>query len=788
MAEIIEQVSIADETQRRYLNYALSVISARALPDVRDGLKPVQRRILYNMHHDLHLHADERPVKCAKVCGDVMGNYHPHGDAAIYDALVRMAQPFTLRYPLVHGEGNFGSVDGHEAASMRYTECRLMPIAEELMAELKQRTVEMKPTYDGTRQEPVVLPARFPHLLANGIAGIAVGMATNIPPHNLAEVVKAAVLLIDDRDASTANLLDRVKGPDFPLGGRVLADRRTLRHIYEEGTGSIKIQAEWKLEENTKRRQIVVTSIPYGVNKGALEENIGAIIAERRLPQLLNIVNESNEKEGIRVVLEIKQDADPGVVMAYLYKHTALQENFAYNMTCLVPAEDGKMRPERLGLKAMLRYFLDFRYATVRRRFEFQLEQLRQRIHILEGFRVLFNDLDKALKLIRESQGKPDAAERLMKAFKLDEVQVNAILETLLYKIAQLEIKKILQELKEKKEEAKLIEEILRSPKKLWKIVRTELEEVGEKYNDRRKTRIISEEDTPEFDPEAYIVKENTNVVLTRDGWIKRVGRLASVETTRVRENDAVIAVAPGSTLDQVIFFSDDGVAYTMRINEVPASSGYGEPVSKFFRLGEGAKIIAAISTDARFTPADAKPRNGQPVAPYFVVATLQGMSLRLSLSTFRVESNVRGRQFVRLGDGDKVVFVQLVRDEESIILASADGHVLHFRIEEINILSGPGKGVIGIKLADDDTCLGGALVRGQNRLLTIETTGGKQLEFTARQTIASRGGKGFEAVKRTGFARIVPPAIELVDWDAIEGKANGKDASDKNSQGRLFE
>jgi DNA gyrase subunit A len=790
MAEIIEQVSIADETQRRYLNYALSVISARALPDVRDGLKPVQRRILYNMHHDLHLHADERPVKCAKVCGDVMGNYHPHGDAAIYDALVRMSQPFTLRYPLVHGEGNFGSVDGHEAASMRYTECRLMPIAEDLMAELKQRTVEVKPTYDGTKQEPVVLPARFPHLLANGIAGIAVGMATNIPPHNLAEVVKAAVLLIEDRDASTANLLDRVKGPDFPLGGRVLADRRTLRHIYEEGTGSIKIQAEWKLEESSKRRQIVVTSIPYGVNKGALEENIGAIIAERRLPQLLNIVNESNEKEGIRVVLEIKQDADPGVVMAYLYKHTALQENFAYNMTCLVPAEDGKMRPERLGLKDMLRYFLDFRYATVRHRFEYQLEQLRQRIHILEGFRVLFNDLDRALKLIRESQGKPDAAERLMKAFKLDELQVNAILETLLYKIAQLEIKKILQELKEKKEEAKQIEEVLRSPRKLWKVVKTELEEVGEKYNDRRKTRIISEEDTPEFDPEAYIVKENANVVLTRDGWIKRVGRLASVETTRVRENDAVIAVVPGSTLDQVVFFSDDGVAYTMRINEVPASSGYGEPASKFFRLGEGARMIAAISTDERFTPPDAKTRNGQPVAPYFVVVTAQGMTLRLSLSSFRAESNVRGRQYVRLSEGDKVVFVQLVRDVESIILASADGHVLHFAIDEINILSGPGKGVIGIKLHGEDSCLGGALVRGQNRVLQIETTGGKQLEFTARQSMASRGGKGFEAVKRTSFARIVPQPIELVDWDAIEGKTNGKDkdAPRAGNQRRLFE
>jgi DNA gyrase subunit A len=791
MPERIDQVVLSTETERRYLNYALSVIMARALPDARDGLKPVQRRILYNMFHDHHLLADERTIKCAKIVGDVLGKYHPHGDASVYDALVRMAQPFTLRYPLVFGEGNFGSVDGADPAAYRYTECKLMPIAEELMSELKQRTVDMRPTFDAADQEPTVLPARFPHLLVNGVTGIAVGMATNIPPHNLGEVIKAAIHLIEEPDASTANLLDRVKGPDFPLGGKVLADRRTLRKIYEEGTGSIKVQAEWKLEHVGRGQQIVVTSIPYGVNKGTLEEKIGQIIAERELPQLLNLVNESNEKEGIRVVLEIKADADPEVVMAYLYKHTALQENFAYNMTCLVPDKEGRLRPERLGLKELLKHFLNFRFATVRRRFEFLLEQLRQRIHILEGFRTIFNDLDKALRLIRQSQGKQDAADKLMQHFKLDEIQANAILELLLYRIAQLEIKKILDELREKKREAEEIAEILRSNRKLWSVVKKELDELGEKYGDRRRTRIVSEEELPEFDPEAYIVRENTNVVLTRDGWIKRVGRLASVEGTRVREGDAVLAVAPGSTLNHVVFFSDDGAAFTMRINAVPASSGYGEPISKFFRLGEGAKVLAAVTTDERFTPPDAKPRNGDPPPPYVLAVTLQGQTVRLPFGPFRAESTVRGRQYVRLNDGDRAIFAQLVRGEKTIMLASADGHVIHFPIEEINILSGVGKGVMGIKLADDDTCIGAALLRNQNDALVVETTGGKTLEFYGSREVTSRGGKGFEAVKRSSFVKVVPPAIALVNWEEIE--ANEKPSGNGGARGngrqeRLFE
>jgi DNA gyrase subunit A len=797
MAETIEPVSLRVETEERYLNYAMSVIMSRALPDVRDGLKPVQRRILYTMYHDLRLTFDGRPAKCVKITGAVTGNYHPHGDIACYEALVRLAQNWVMRLPLVHGQGNFGSVEGDPPAAYRYTEAKLAAVSEHLLAELRQRTVPMRPNFDNTTEEPVVLPAQFPNLLVNGASGIAVGLATNIPPHNFSEVIKGCIHLIENPEATTAQLLDKIKGPDFPLGGKIVTDRATLRKIYEEGSGTLKVQGEWKVEEVGRRQQIVITSIPYGVDQGKLESDIGAIIASRKLPQLLNLVNESNEKEGLRIVLEMKSGSDPNLIMAYLYKHTQLQENFACNLTCLVPVpdEEGKerTRPERLGLKAILRHFLDFRLATVRRRFEYDLEQLRRRIHVLEGFRIIFNALDKAIKIIRDSDGKADAAERLKKTFQLDDEQAAAILEVQLYKIAQLEIKKILDELKEKTAQAQKIEGILRSEKKLWNVIKDELNELGEKYGnkDRRRTRMGSAEDLPEFDPEAYIVRENTNVVLTRDGWIKRVGRLASVEGTRVREGDEVLAVVPGSTLDHVIFFADDGTSYTMRISEVPASSGYGEPIGKFFRLADQVRIVGAATTDERFTPLEQPPANGEPAGPYLLVVTAQGQVLRTPLAPFRTASTKVGRRYVRLAEGDKVVMATVLKPEHrSLFLASANGHVLHFPIDEVNILSGVGKGVIGIKLEKGDTCLGGALVRNQNDALVVETSGGKQMEFYGSREITSRGGKGFEAVKRTSFVRLVPPPIELVDWDKVEGKAeesNGK-VETNGEQKSLFE
>ncbi len=788
--ESILPASIVEETRRRYLTYALSVISSRALPDVRDGLKPVQRRILYTMHHELRLTADGRTVKCMRICGDVTGKFHPHGDVPVYDALARMAQDFVMRAPLVFGQGNFGSVDGDPPAHARYTEAKLTAVAELLMAELRQKTVPMRPTYDGSFQEPVVLPAQFPHLLVNGTAGIAVGMATNIPPHNLGEVVCAAIHLIENPDATTAQLLDRIKGPDFPLGGRIVTDRATLRQIYEEGQGSIKVQGEWKVENHGKKCQLVITSIPYGVNKGNLEQQIGEIIAARKLPQLTDLTNETNEKEGLRIALDMKPDADPNVVMAYLYKNTELSNNFAVNMTCLAPDETGVLQPRRLGLKEILRYFLDFRFDTVRKRFEFELEQLRKRIHILEGFKIIFNALDRAIKLIRESEGKADAADKLIKVFKLDEIQADAILDVQLYKIAQLEIQKILDELEEKTKQAEKIEAILRSKAKLWNIVKDELGKVGEEFGDRRRTKVGSSDDVLDFDPEAYIVRENTNVVLTRDGWIKRVGRLASVETTRVRDGDAVLAVVAGSTLDHVVFFADDGSAYTMRITEVPATAGYGDPITKFFKLDDQVRIVGAATTDERFIPAEVPAQQkDDPAGPYLLAVTQQGMTMRTAFAPFRAASTKLGRRYIKLNEGDRVVLVTvLTGDEKNLFLASADGHCLHFAVHEINILSGVGKGVIGIKLEDSDTCLGGRLITRGSEVLVVETSGGKTMEFTGRYEVVSRGGKGFEAVKRTSFVRIVPPPIELVDWDQIEGKGEPKNGHRNGGNGELFE
>ncbi len=774
MAETIQTVSIATEARSRFLRYAVSVVTGRALPDIRDGLKPVQRRILYTMYNDSNLTFDRKAAKCAQIVGDVMGRYHPHGDGAIYEALVRLSQEWVMRLPLVHGEGNFGSVDGDPPAAYRYTEAKLSKAAESLLSELDQDTVEMRDNYAGNRKEPVVLPAQFPNLLVNGTSGIAVGMATNIPPHNLGEVLKACIFLIEYPDATIPQLLEKVKGPDFPLGGKILTDKAALRKIYEEGTGSLKVQGEWKLEDLGKgRQQIVVTSIPYAVDKGKLESHIGTIIEDKKVPQLTGLSNETNEKDGLRIVLDIKSGTDPNLIMAYLFKHTKLQSSVSYNVTAVVPSADGKtvVPKDGLNLKEMLTYFLDFRLVTVRRRFEFQLRMLRRRIHILQGFATIFNGLDKAIRIIRGSSGKSDAAEKLKTEFELDDEQVTAILDSQLFKIAQLEIQKILDELKEKTKEAERIEVILKSEKKLWSVIKDELEKLLlAPFVIRRKTRMASDDDVLEFSEEDYIVRENTNVILTRDGWIKRVGRLVSIESTRVREGDEVIAVAPGSTLDTVVFFTDDGTAYTSRVNDVPATSGFGDPIAKFFRLPDKVKVFSALTTDPRFTPAD-RPAKGDNVGgPLLLIATAFGNVLRVPLTSYRPESTKSGRKFVKLEVGDKAVFVQLIGQEKGMMLATKGGRVIHFALDDVNVLSGVGKGVVGIKLDEGDTVIGGTL-SGSSRFdkLTVETENGKTQEFgTGAYPPVGRGGKGTKPGARTNFVRVVSPPIALVNWDEV--------------------
>ena len=518
-----ERVSLHEAAQTRYLNYALSVITSRALPDVRDGLKPVQRRILYTMWQQ-NLTADAKHRKCAKVVGDVMGNYHPHGDAALYETLVRMAQSFSLRYPLVDGSGNFGSLDGDNAAAMRYTECRLARISDEMLSEIDQDTVAFRPNYDGTREEPVVLPARIPNMLINGATGIAVGMATNIPPHNLGEICKALVEMIDaDLEPLTiAQLTKHVKGPDFPTGGQIMNTQQEIREIYKTGAGSIRIRATW-IEGPASRsgKTIFITSVPYTVNKSTLVERIADIALSRKLPHLVDVKDLSTDD--VRIALELKGDADKRMVMAYLYKHTPLQSTFPVNLTCLIPTENPLVgKPERLSLHDILWHFLHFRLEVVRARLKYQLEALKSRIHILEGFELVFDALDEILKIVRKSDGKADAAEKIMARFKLDAAQTDAILELKIYRLARLEILVIQNELAEKRKRAKEIGGLLKRDADLWKIVRTEIEQIQKTYGDARRSEVTGEVPDEEYTADDFIIEEDNVVIVTRDGWVKR--------------------------------------------------------------------------------------------------------------------------------------------------------------------------------------------------------------------------------------------------------------------------
>ena len=495
-------VALHEAAQARYLNYALSVITSRALPDVRDGLKPVQRRILYTMWQQ-NLTADAKHRKCAKVVGDVMGSYHPHGDTALYDTLVRMAQPFSLRYPLVDGSGNFGSLDGDSAAAMRYTECRLARIADELLEEIDHGTVDFRPNYDGSKQEPTVLPARLPNLLINGATGIAVGMATSIPPHNLGEVCTALLKLLEDPELSSVRLCRFVKGPDFPTGGQILNTTEELKTIYKTGSGVIRLRATWELGPSSRSgRLLYITSVPYMVNKSQLVERIAEVVLSRKLPPLLDVKDLSTDE--VRIALELKRDADEKMVMAYLFKHTPLQSSVTVNLTCLVPTEiAGVGRPERLDLHSMLWHFLHFRLDVVTRRLEYELAALKRRVHILEGFEKVFDALDEIIKLIRKSDGKPDAAQKIIKRFRLDAEQTDAILELKIYRLARLEILRIREELAAKRTRARRIASLLKDEEGRWTLVRDEITEIQRVYGaakvDSRKTLIESVEEEVEY-------------------------------------------------------------------------------------------------------------------------------------------------------------------------------------------------------------------------------------------------------------------------------------------------
>jgi DNA gyrase subunit A len=717
-------VALHEAAQARYLNYALSVITARALPDVRDGLKPVQRRILYTMWQQ-NLTADVKHRKCAKVVGDVMGSYHPHGDAALYETLVRMAQPFSLRAPLVDGSGNFGSLDGDSAAAMRYTECRLARISDEMLSEIEQTTVPFRPSYDGTKTEPVVLPARIPNLLVNG----------------------------------NAQLCKYIKGPDFPTGGQILNPPEELKQIYKTGAGTVRLRGTWDLGPETRStKTIYIDSIPYMVNKSQLVERIAEVVIARKLPPLLDVKDLSTED--VRIALELKKDADEKMIMAYLFKHTPLQINFAVNLTCLIPTENPEVgRPERLDLKQILWHFLHFRLEVVTRRLEHELAALKRRIHILEGFETVFDALDEIIKLIRKSDGKADAAEKVMARFDLDADQTDAILELKIYRLARLEILVIRQELEEKRKRARQITALLKDENSRWKLVRSELDEIQQKYGDKRRTLIASDSGEPEYSADDFIVEEDNVVIVSRDGWVKRQKEVKDLTTTRLREGDSVLAACAGSTRASAVFFSNFGVAYTSRIIDVPASTGYGEPIQKQFKLKDGERIVGALSLDPRAVGNITPKKQGDAASVHAVAVSSDGYALRFGLEGLVEPSTRAGRRFARPAKGAEILGVARYTGSEVLIAATAEGRGILSNAEEVNFLSGPGKGVLLIKLGNDDRVLGFIASSGDRDLLTVETTrGAEQTISTAKYEVSGRGGKGRELLQRGQFTRIVWP------------------------------
>lgn len=752
----VQPVSLHDAARERYLSYALSVITARALPDVRDGLKPVQRRILYTMYRELKLQPGGRYRKCAAVVGDVMGKYHPHGDQSIYDALVRMAQPFSLRAPLVDGQGNFGSLDGDPPAAMRYTECRLQPIAMELLQEIDRDTVDHRDSYDGQKQEPIVLPAQFPQLLVNGVEGIAVGLSTRIPPHNLGEVVDACVAMIDGDAVDVPTLLDIVKGPDFPTGGRIVNDRDALLELYETGQGSLRVQGTWTTEKEGRQTRVIITSIPYGQNKSKLVERIGADVGGRKLPLVTDVRDESTDV--VRIVLDLKQGASPDAVMAYLFKRTPLESTWPVYMNVLVPTARPEVAvPERVDLHTALQHWLDFRYETVRRRFSYDLRKLEERIHILEGFAILFADLDEAIRIIRASDGRRDAANKLMEAFDLTQMQVDAILDLRLYRLARLEIQLILDELEEKRAEAAEIRAILGSEERMWMRVRSELVELRKLYDDPRRTIIGGEVEDLDFDESAYIVKESAVVVVTRDGWVKRQASFTAVDKIRIRDEDEIGWLIQTDTSANATFFGSDGSAYTLRVDDLPSTTGHGKPLASFFALPDRCRIIGVVVHDPvcwKHLPTPEVMPEDEPSMPHVVSVTKGGRIQRFALAAHAEPSNKNGRSYAKLDTGDEVLAAWPCMGGELVALASDAGNVLLFPVLESNVLKAAGKGITAMKLKGKEQVLAFEMALTNGDGPTVSTTNGRELVVNARKfDIGSRAARGRAVIKRGGLA-----------------------------------
>ncbi len=773
--DVVETVPLKDTAKEKYLNYALSVITSRALPDVRDGLKPVQRRILYAMYTNLRLLPESRHRKSATVVGEVMGKYHPHGDSAIYEAMVRMAQDFSLRYPLVDGQGNFGSIDGDSPAAMRYTEARLRAIAITFVEELTRNTVDFRPNFDGSLNEPIVLPAQVPNLLLNGSSGIAVGMATNIPPHNAGEILDALIALSKKPSMAVSELMEHVQGPDFPTGGRILNTADEILKVYESGEGTISLRGEYSIGKlDDGRKGIIIESIPYGVNKSDLIEKIADHIRAGRVPQILDIRDESTDD--VRIAIEIKRGADPDAAMAYLFKYTPLSARFHVNMTCLLPTDNPQVSaPRKVDLKSALRYFLNFRFEVVTRRLRHELEQIERRIHILKGFAIIFGSLDEAIRIIRASSDKQDAAQRLMHRFRIDDVQADAILETKLYRLSKLEIDDILVELEAKEMKAAEIRALLENENARRKLVRDELQGLKKTYADERKTLIAGPDSIREFSEEDYIVKENMYVIVSRDGWVKRQKSYTDVGSIRVREGDSIGWVLAGSTRATVCFFTNFGKAYTTRIDQLPNTTGYGDPVQKMFDFSDKETVVGVLSLDERVLPTPVPEQTPEPIlfdneseeesdsGPYFVAMTNSGYCARYSVESFADPSTRTGRTFMKVKGRDSVLGALVSRGDENVCLATKEGRALIFPVQQISTFKGASKGVIAVRLAKGDSVIGFTLSDAARQGLSVMTSRGRSETIrTTKFEVSNRGNKGKTVISRGGLSAVVPETIEV--------------------------
>ncbi len=751
-------MAIEDEVKTSYLNYAMSVIVSRALPDVRDGLKPVHRRILFGMN-EMGLHADRPYKKCARITGDVLGKYHPHGDMAIYDSLVRLAQDFNMRYPVVDGQGNFGSIDGDPPAAVRYTEARMNRIAEEMLRDINKDTVDFGPNYDGSQEEPLVLPAAFPFLLANGSSGIAVGMATNIPPQNLTEICSAIAILIDNPQASPEDLMKVVRGPDFPTGGIILG-RKGIRDAYLTGRGKIIVRARVSIESaSSGKDSIIVTEIPYQVNKSALIVRIADLVKEKKIDGIVDL-NDESDRHGMRIVIDLRKGVTPKVILNQLFAHTQLQTAFGVMNLALVNG-----LPQTLSLKQMLEHFIAHRKEVVTRRTRFDLTKAEERAHILEGLKIALENIDEVIAIIKKSENVETARVNLIARFAFSEKQAQAILDMRLQRLTSLEVQKIVEELNEVLALIEHLKDLLSSEAKILGVVKEETAEISKKFGDDRRTEIV-EEEAEQINVEDLITEEDMAILISNRGYIKRIpvtayrrqGRGGKGSSSAIlKEDDFIEQFFVASTHDYVLFITNQGKAYWVKVHEIPESSrqAKGQSIKVLLSLGSEEEITAVVSqrnfTDEKFV----------------LMATRQGVVKKVKISEF-ANAKTRGIVAIKLDQGDGLVTALLTSGKDEVVLVTRKGNALRFKEESVRAMGRASRGVQGIRLSDKDELAGVAMVLEREQMLLVSEFGyGKRTEYD-NFSPHGRGTRGQICYKTTEKTGEVIGVLSVSDKDDL--------------------